>query len=310
MDKIVSNARIYSDIQGLEELRGKIKKDPDAVKKEVSHQFESLMLQMVLKSMRDANKSFSSGLLSGDEMGYYEDMFDKQLSLILSNQGIGFAKTIENNISQKPPVQSDSVDIKSLALTRQPEPKAPPALATIKTPANTKSASAVSDNAAFSSADGFLKSLWHGAKTAAGMLGVHPGVLLAQAALETDWGKKILSNEHGKSTHNLFNIKANNHWEHDVASVTALEQKNGLLVRENAKFRQYDNYHESFIDYANLIKNNPRYQDAVKNSYKPEAYVTELQKAGYASDTNYANKIMKIFNSHRFQTMLSEIKLT
>ncbi len=310
MDKIVSNARIYTDIQGLDELRGKMKQNPEAVKKEVAHQFESLMLQMVLKSMRDANKSFSSGLLSGDEMGYYEDMFDKQLSLILSNQSIGFAKTIEDNINQKTHVKTDSVETRPLTLASQSALKAPPALTAIKASAIEKNASTVNEKKSFSSPDGFLKSLWQGAKTAANILGVHPGVLLAQAALETDWGKKILSNEHGESTHNLFNIKANNNWEHDVTSVTALEQKNGVLVRENAKFRQYDDYHQSFMDYANLIKNNPRYHGAVKNSYNPNAYVAELQKAGYASDTNYAHKIMQIFNSNRFQAMLSQIKLT
>ncbi len=118
----------------------------------------------------------------------------------------------------------------------------------------------------------FIQTLWSSAKQAAKLIGVHPAVLLAQAALETNWGKKIIGHADGASTHNLFNIKSDPASSLNSATTTTLEQKNGVLVKETAHFRSYRSFDESFTDYANMIKFNSRYKKAVENAEAPAAY--------------------------------------
>ncbi|MNC15676.1 Peptidoglycan hydrolase FlgJ [compost metagenome] len=117
---------------------------------------------------------------------------------------------------------------------------------------------------------------------------------MAQAALETGWGKSVMRNTDGSSSHNLFGIKATGNWEGGEARAITSEFRNGQFVKETAAFRSYDSYQDSFHDLVSLLQNNSRYQDAVKAADKPEQFVQELQKAGYATDPNYASKISQI----------------
>ncbi len=322
MDKITNDARVYTDVQGLDNLRAQYKSNPDAVKKEVSQQFEALLFQMVLRSMRDANNSFSSELFSSNDMSMYQDMFDKQLSLSLSSQGTGFAKMIEDNIDQqngvshiaKPFLASEhTLNTAAKELKTQPQPPAVITLGPSEHPSDVKPTTMKTTQHAapkvrFSSPKEFIHGLWESAKHAAKVIGVQPSVLLAQAALETDWGKKIVGQHSGQSSHNLFNIKSDATWHKDSTTTATLEQKNGILVKENASFRNYESYQESFMDYAGLIKNSSRYQNAVKNAHEPAAYTQALQEAGYATDVNYSHKIMGIMKSPQFKTLLAELK--
>jgi flagellar protein FlgJ len=308
MDKITNDARVYTDVQGLDKLRAQYKSDPEGVKKEVSQQFEALFVQMVLRSMRDANEAYSSGLFSSNDMSLFQDMFDKQLSLSFSGRGLGLAKMIEDNIDQQ--IGAPSRAEANLArITTENTPAVNP----IKTaaiqprtvgPAHTPPQPAPPST--FNSPKEFLQSLWGHAKQAAGLIGVHPAVILAQAALETDWGKKVIAHAKGTS-HNLFNIKADPSWHKDTTTTATLEQKGGIIVREKANFKSYDSYQESFMDYAHLISSNPRYQKAVANAAQPQAYTTALQEAGYATDEKYASKIMEIMKSPQFQTTVAEL---
>lgn len=147
------------------------------------------------------------------------------------------------------------------------------------------------------SAEDFVNQLRPYAEKAAKELGVEANVLLSQAALETGWGKSIIKSRDGSSSHNLFNIKANKAWKGPQQKVATLEYKNGVARREMAGFRAYSSYQESFDDYVKFIKTNPRYKAAIKMAGKPERYMHELQQAGYATDPNYANKVMKIYQS-------------
>jgi len=117
---------------------------------------------------------------------------------------------------------------------------------------------------------------------------------VAQAALETGWGKSVMRNSDGSSSHNLFGIKASGNWEGDSARAITSEFRDGQFVKETAAFRSYDSYQDSFHDLVSLLQNNSRYQEAVKAADKPEQFVQELQKAGYATDPNYASKISQI----------------
>ena len=148
------------------------------------------------------------------------------------------------------------------------------------------------------SAEDFVRQLHPYAEQAAKELGVEPKVLLAQAALETGWGRSLIKNSDGSNSFNLFNIKADKSWQGKQAQVSTLEFEQGIAKKVNAGFRSYASFQESFQDYVDFIKNNPRYGDALKQAGNGERYLHELQRAGYATDPNYANKVMSIYHGN------------
>lgn len=147
---------------------------------------------------------------------------------------------------------------------------------------------------AFSNHDEFVATMLPLAKDAAARIGVDPTVLVAQAALETGWGKSIMRSQDGSSSHNLFGIKAQGSWQGPEARAITSEFRDGKMVKETADFRSYSNYADSFHDLVSLLQNNNRYQGVVKSADNPEQFVKELQKAGYATDPDYASKISQI----------------
>lgn len=147
---------------------------------------------------------------------------------------------------------------------------------------------------AFSSADEFVNAMLPMAKEAADRIGLDPRYLVAQAALETGWGKSVMRAQDGSSSHNLFGIKASSGWQGNSARAITSEFRNGEMVKETAEFRSYDSYKDSFHDLVTLLQTNNRYQDVVKSADNPEQFVRELQKAGYATDPQYASKISQI----------------
>ena len=146
----------------------------------------------------------------------------------------------------------------------------------------------------FAEPEEFVQTLRPFAEEAARKLGVSADVLIAQAALETGWGKHVSQHVDGSSSYNLFNIKAGNGWEGDRVAINTLEYRGGIARRERAAFRAYDSYAESFNDYVDFIRSRPRYQEALNQASDPESYVKELQAAGYATDPRYADKIINI----------------
>ncbi|MBD8825551.1 flagellar assembly peptidoglycan hydrolase FlgJ [Pseudomonas sp. CFBP 13602] len=147
---------------------------------------------------------------------------------------------------------------------------------------------------AFASSDEFIATMLPMAEKAAARIGVDPKVLVAQAALETGWGKSIMRADDGSSSHNLFGIKATGNWKGENARAITSEFRDGQMVKETADFRSYTSYEDSFHDLVSLLQNNDRYQGVVKSADNPEQFVKELQKAGYATDPNYASKISSI----------------
>ena len=148
--------------------------------------------------------------------------------------------------------------------------------------------------AAFGSKDEFIAAMLPMAEQAADKIGVDPRYLVAQAALETGWGKSIIRQQDGSSSHNLFGIKTHNTWEGDSARVLTTEFKGGKAVKEAATFRAYESYAHSFDDYVSFLQGNGRYEKALATTDKPEQFARELQKAGYATDPQYARKIAQI----------------
>lgn len=313
--KLSMNTRLYTDIQGLNQLRYNAN-SADA-KQEVAQQFESILMQMVLSSMRNANKEFSSGLFSTDQMGFYQDMFDKQMSLVMSKSNSGFASMIMKNLDQKEAAAHEAelsmqkgqfLPMPVRAASSLSNSQSVEKTTAVTEPTSAQSLTEKPKNESFQSQEDFVKKLWPSAKIAASIIGGAPEVLIAQAALETNWGKNVLPHDKNTSSNNLFNLKAGSSWASKTTSIDTLEQKNGVLYKEKSNFRSYDSYTDSFMDYANFLKTNERYKESLNKAENPGHFVHALQKAGYATDQEYGNKIMKIFKSDSFKNLIAKVK--
>jgi flagellar protein FlgJ len=153
------------------------------------------------------------------------------------------------------------------------------------------------------SQENFVSMLRPHAEKAAAELEINPDVLIAQVALETGWGKHVIHDHKGENSFNLFNIKANSGWQGGKVNVTTLEYRDGIAANEKADFRKYTNYAESFSDYVRLMKNSPRYQQALESGKNSSAYAEALQSAGYATDPLYAKKIKSLLNSDAIRSL-------
>ncbi len=153
----------------------------------------------------------------------------------------------------------------------------------------------------FATPEAFIDTVYPAAIRVADELGVDPALLVAQAALETGWGRHQIRTAQGDSAFNLFGIKADPHWQGEVAKVTTTEYVAGRPVKEVATFRAYASYEESFRDYLNFVRSQPRYARAVALAEQPDGYMRALQEAGYATDPAYASKVGRIFNSDAMQ---------
>lgn len=164
---------------------------------------------------------------------------------------------------------------------------------------------------AFESPDAFVATMLPMAQQAADRIGVDPLYLVAQAALETGWGKSVMRQQNGNSSYNLFGIKATGNWQGAQARAITSEFRDGQMVKETADFRSYNSYQDSFHDLVTLLQSNNRYKDVLNAADKPEQFVRELQKAGYATDPEYASKISQIAKQMKtYQSYVSTGSLT
>lgn len=144
----------------------------------------------------------------------------------------------------------------------------------------------------FTAPKDFVSALTEPAKIVQEKIGVPFQVVIAQAALETGWGQKIIKDQQGSSSNNLFNIKADSRWSGEQIQKDTLEFENGAMVQKSAPFRAYQSLTDSFNDYVDFLSGNDRYQDALQKTGNVEHFLQGLQNAGYATDPQYADKIM------------------
>lgn len=271
------NSSFYADPKGLTELRGQAQAQDPAALRKVAEQFESLFTKMVLKSMRQANETFGNGLFSSQQTQFYEGMFDDQLAVQLAQgKGMGLADMLVRQLSQIPGGNST-----------QSTPYASGASVT------TSATSGASQSIAASKED-FVRAMWPHAERAAQKLGVDTNAVLAQAALETGWGKSVACGGDGACSFNLFGIKAGEHWQGSTTSVPTLEFEDGVAVKKLERFRAYASPAQSFDDYARLIANSPRYEDVRGTGSDIASFAGAMQRGGYATDPNYARKIVAV----------------
>lgn len=312
---------IYTDFSSLTRLKKDAREQSPEAIRQVARQFESLFVQMMLKSMRDTvpeNEMFGSNAEKT-----YRDMYDKQLSMNISEgKGIGLARVIERQLGGEPQGIETTHSIADYRARSRPAAQAETSaikLGSLTTDSHfngrvnsfdsASSASTDSSDPAEQRAEQFIRDLWPYAERAASELGVDSEVLLAQSALETGWGRHVPLKADGSSSHNLFGIKADQRWQGDRVEIVTREFRHGVMQQEKAEFRAYDSLPEALNDYVDFIRGNSRYQKALEHGYDAGAYARELQQAGYATDPDYARKIDRVRNSELLQSKLKNLTL-
>jgi|TARA_R110000796_G_scaffold11336_19_gene37739 flagellar protein FlgJ len=361
MEKLSASSN-FLDLGGLDSLRVQAQKDEKGALKEAAKQFEGIFIQMLMKSMRDANAAFKSdNPMNSETTAFFEQMRDQQMSVDLSNKGmLGLAEmmvqqldpddspitpasVLRGNTDYKvnpsmfvapaTELDKDTLDIiapkdqiaashsvidsaesmrpmsaqltnvldgKQLNSVLRGEQLASQAVQVGKVLPQTDVAVPKAKGIAvsqFTSPEHFISVLYPHAEKAAKSLGTSAEVLIAQSALETGWGQKVVRRNDGTMSHNLFNIKADKRWQGDKTSVNTLEFEKGIAVQQKADFRMYDNLEQSFNDFVSFISQGDRYQDARKVAAEPTQFIKALQKAGYATDPQYANKVINVMKS-------------
>ncbi|MGR0277974.1 flagellar assembly peptidoglycan hydrolase FlgJ [Marinomonas dokdonensis] len=321
MNTVPSN-EFYADFSSLSALKTKAQKDPDSALREVTQQFESIFINMLLKNMRSTNEAIGGGLFSSAQTKQYQEMMDSQMAQSLAKSGgIGLSEALIRQYQQTSPESSTSqsrqddtdflnqVAKQDLARIQVLAKQASmDFISSVQEDNNitaqTEAASAPSAlSVVFDSPDEFVDSLWPHAQAAAQKIGVDPKAVLAQAALETGWGKYPIAKEDGAASFNLFGIKADNRWQGDRAVVNTLEYRDGVAKREKAAFRAYQSFSESFDDYARFLQTSERYQEALRVGENATAFTQSLQHGGYATDPQYAQKINNIMSSEWFKRL-------
>jgi peptidoglycan hydrolase FlgJ len=288
----------YTDLNGLAALKN-APNSPAAIHA-VAQQVEALFLQMMLKSMRDA--SAADGEPDSNETGMYQDMFDKQVALTLSkHQDLGIARLFERQLGGK------ASDTHAATAAAPATPSGPPTigLSAPGTHADGRRAGAnASDSVTTQHAAQFVSAVLPTIRRVAQGLGVNPLGLLAQAALETGWGRRMAHTADGSPSLNLFGIKAGESWNGSRAVADTVEFNGGVATQRRTAFRAYGSIEESVNDFANLLSNSPRYRDAVAAGNDAQAYIHSIARSGYASDPEYGNKLNKILNSDTLRSAL------
>ena len=269
------------DGRSLDALRSTAARDPKAVVREAAKQFEALFLQQLMKSMREA--TIASGMLdnAGTKLG--NELLDTQFANKMTGLPGGLGEMIARQLER----QITGVSV-GPATTSPSAVSVPTVDAGADLPVSQRQAD-------------FLRQHQGTASQAELQSGIPAAFIVAQAAHESGWGRREIRNADGSSSHNLFGIKAGAGWSGPVAEVTTTEYVGGEPQKVTARFRAYASYAESFQDYARMIKESPRYAGvfakATSASASPQAFALGLQRAGYATDPAYADKLTRVINT-------------
>ena len=311
----VLDQRLSLDVQGVDSLRRTARSSPQEGMKQASKQFEVMFMHMMLKSMREATPS--DGMLSSSQEKTYISMLDQQLSQNLSGRGLGLSEAMFTQLNrtmggdalapanvaggQMPGTTLPGMPLMTEAKNQSPMMPLPK----VVTPALTRvpdlsfyekaTAQATMSRSVLPQAhvEQFVSRMLPAAQRASQASGVPAQLIMAQAALESGWGKREIRSEDGKTSFNMFGIKADKNWKGPVVEATTTEYVNGVAQKTQARFRAYGSYEESFADYARFLTSNPRYANVLAS---PDAAAAAhgLQRAGYATDPNYGGKLVRI----------------
>ncbi|MBL8288216.1 MAG: flagellar assembly peptidoglycan hydrolase FlgJ [Rubrivivax sp.] len=279
---------LATDVRGLEALRGKAAADPKAAVKQAARQFEALFMQELMKSMRATTMAGADGIAgAGTSAALGTEMLDQQYAQQLAGLPGGLHEAITRHLERQ------------MGLTPGPIPVTGSANNT-PAPLDGKPTRVPQKGAA-----GFVDQHSDAARAAEAKTGIPATFMISQAALETGWGRKEIRHADGSPSYNLFGIKAGANWKGPVAEITTTEYVNGQPQKVTARFRAYSSYAESFADYAKLMQESPRYAGIATRAGKGNlqgaggavAFAQGLQRAGYATDPAYADKLTRVINT-------------
>ena len=292
---------IASDGADLSALRRTGKADSPEALRAAAQQFEGLFMNMVMKSMREATPQDSP--FDSQQSRMYTSMLDQKVSDNFSKRGMGLADALMRQLTNNAagptlPDQEAGAMAAAAAAASAAAAAAPKQTGLSATPPEGATPLEISSARQFPArpdhVQAFQDKLAAHANEASRVTGIPARFMLGQAALETGWGKREIRGADGSASHNLFGIKATGNWSGRTVEVATTEYVNGVAQKKMEKFRAYDSYADSFRDYANLLKNNPRYQNVIANGKDAAAFAQGLQAAGYATDPNYAAKLSRI----------------
>lgn len=287
---------------------------------EVARQFEALFLQQMIKQARQATSGMQS-LFESDQTRFVQSLADEQIALQLAKPGMGLAQAlldqmrggaqqdgrVNSSAGHTPPELSSSRNPGLSSRVGPDRPDHAPSISALIDMLSHSKAGRVA-GAAVSAIRGaprhieqFVSRMGHAARHASAESGVPSELILSQAALESGWGRREIRGEDGSQSYNLFGIKASPNWKGKVVNIMTTEYVDGEPRKMTQPFRAYDSYAESFADYARLISRNERYSEVTKAS-SPQEAAHSIQRAGYATDPAYAEKLISImayFDSRR-----------
>jgi flagellar protein FlgJ len=273
---------------GLENLRMQAQKDPKSAVREAAKQFETMFTQQLLKSMRDSTMNTEMMDNEGSKMG--TEMLDSQWASKIAGQPGGLSDIIARQLERQMGI-TQGVTAKPASANPAPiDPLHPDAPISLPQKA----------------AASFIQTHTDAAAAAEKTTGIPATFMIAQAAHETGWGRKEIKNADGTTSYNLFGIKAGPNWKGATTETTTTEYIGGRAHKVTQTFRAYASYAESFADYANTMKNSPRYAAVVAAGNDANGFAKGLQKAGYATDPSYATKLAKMIHmTERVQQTLA-----
>ena len=282
VNRVDITGKFALDVKDVGELRQAARSNSPEALKATAKQFEALFMNMVLKSMRDATPQ--NGIFDSEQSKMYTSMLDQQLSQHMASRGVGLADVLVRQLSNvvKRDVQALSGNEAQQLQMPDPFPQdfaADPVRTNASQPSHVRA---------------FQEQLGPHAEEASRTTGIPAKFMLGQAALESGWGKHEIVGTDGTRSHNLFGIKATGNWKGRVVEAATTEYINGVPQTRMEKFRAYDSYADSFRDYAKLLRDNPRYESVLANAQDAAGFAQGLQKAGYATDPNYAAKLTRI----------------
>jgi len=299
------NRGLATDTKSLDNLKARAATDPKAAVREAAQQFESVFMKEVVKSMRAT--TLSTGMMDNATSSLGTEMLDAQFATQLTGKPGGLSEAITRQLERQMGMSPGPIPVTGSAnntvapLAAAPQPTRIPQ----------------------TGAAGFVQQHSAAARDAELVTGVPATFMVSQAALETGWGRKEIKHADGTPSFNLFGIKAGGSWKGPTAEVTTTEYINGKPQKVTAKFRAYGSYAESFADYAKLMKHAPRYQAAVAQARTASiqnagstntatvaaaasGFAQGLQRAGYATDPAYADKLTRVINTTlRLQRMVA-----
>jgi flagellar protein FlgJ len=273
----------------LDALKSAAARDPKAAIKETAKQFEAIFMQQLMKSMRDT--TLSSGMLenSGTQLG--TEMLDAQYANKMTGLPGGLADAIARQLERQMGVAAAPAPAQAAAATSARPPAAAASLSSAAAPLTQTQAEFVQSHSA-------------AALAAQAQSGIPAAFMIGQAAHESGWGKRDIKNSDGSDSHNLFGIKAGAGWSGPTTEITTTEYVDGQAQKVSAKFRSYASDADAFADYARMLKDNPRYAgvaaqaaQAPASAASASSFAQGLQRAGYATDPAYADKLARVINT-------------